>query len=129
MLFTARTAAAEAIEMTHCTRRGGCTELEAQLEEAAGVQLLLLLLMVVVLLVVVVLVVVMLMQRRRRMRIQIEMPAQHAGRRARRGGAGRLQRQAAVAAGAGRQLRAAAARLLRLQMLGVGMLQLIAGME
>lgn len=134
MLFTARTAAAKAIEVTHCTRRSGRPELQTQLEEAPRMQLLLLLLMVMVLLVVMVLVVMMLMQCRRRVGIQcVQMSAKHTRSRPWRGSTRRLQWQPAIAAGAGRELRTAAAScrrlLLRLQVLRMRMLQLIAGVE
>lgn len=134
MLFTARTAAAKAIEVTHCTGRSGRPELQTQLEEAPRMQLLLLLLMVMVLLVVMVLVVMMLMQCRRRVGIQcVQMSTKHTGGRPWRGSTRRLQWQPAIAAGAGRELRTAAAScrrlLLRLQVLRMRMLQLIAGVE
>lgn len=84
MLF-ARTgaAAAKAIEMPHCTRCRGGTELQTQLEEASRMQLLLLLLMMMMLLVVMMLIVMMLMQCGRGMCVQgVQMTAQYTGRRA-----------------------------------------------
>lgn len=83
MLFTrtGTAAAAKAIEMPHCTRCCGGTELQAQLEEASRMQLLLLLLMMMMLLVMMMLIVMMLMQCGRRVCIErIQMAAEYTGR-------------------------------------------------
>jgi len=96
MLFATRSARpAKAVKVPYRSRCRRRSKLQTQLEESAGVELLLLLLVVVVLLVMVVLIVVVLVQR-----IQIEMATKHRGcGSGRRGGTGRLEWQATVAAG------------------------------